>query len=129
MEKGVYKGQEMYFIAHKRNGPNKTKQIVFIASNLEGLTPKQHVQAFSLRWPIEKMFRTLKQSLGVKDCQSTSIKKQRAHIFATFMAFAELEQQKIFKKKKSPEQVLKKIRFQNKPKQSSALSFLEGLVM
>ena len=127
--KGSYKGNKMYFTAHKRNGPNRTKQVVFIASNIEGLTSKQHVQAFSLRWPIEKMFRTLKQSLGIKDCQSTSMQKQRAHIFATFMAFAKLEKQKIFKKKKSPEQVLKKIRFQNKPKQNSTLSVLEGLIM
>jgi len=75
------------------------------------------------------MFRTLKQSLGIKDCQSTSIQKQRAHIFATFLAFAEIEKQKIFKKKKSPEQVLKKIRFQNKPKRNRELSVLEGLIM
>ena len=51
---------------------------------------------------VEKFFRTSKQSLGVKDCQSTSVEKQRAHIFATFVAFTELENQKIFKKKKSP---------------------------
>ena len=41
----------------------------------------------------------------------------------------ELEKQKLFKKKKSPEQVLKKIRFQNKPKRNPALSELEGLIM
>jgi len=129
MTKGTYKGKKMYFIAHKRNGPNGTKQIVFVASNIKNLTAKQHVQAFSLRWPIEKMFRTLKQSLGIKDCQSTSMQKQRAHIFATFIAFAELEKQKLFKKKKSPEQILKKIRFQNKPKQNPYLPVMEGLIM
>lgn len=129
MAKGIYKGQEMYFIAHKRNGPNGTKQVVFIASNIKGLTAKQHVEAFALRWPIEKMFRTFKQSLGIKDCQSTSVQKQRAHIFATFVAFAELENKKNFKKKKSPEEVLKIIRFQNRLKKKTVLAIVEGLIM
>ena len=129
MAKGTYKGMKMYFIAHKRKGPNGTSQIVFIASNLENLSAKQHVKAFSLRWPIEKMFRTNKQSLGVQDCQSTSIQKQRAHIFAIFVAFTELEKQKIIKKKKSPEQVLRKIRFQNTPKKNSQLDLLKGQIM
>jgi len=99
MAKGFYKGLEMYFIAHKRKGPKGKSQIVFIASNLEGLTAKQHVKAYDLRWPIEKMFRTLKQSLGIQDCQSTLDEKQRMHIFATFAAFTKLEILKISKKK------------------------------
>lgn len=129
MTKGIYKGKKMYFIAQKRKGPKGTTQVVFIASTIEGLTPKQHVQAFSLRWPIEKMFRTLKQSLGMRDCQSTSTEKQRVHIFATFIAFTKLEIQKIIKQKKSPEQILKAIRFQNKPELNPALSVLESTIM
>ena len=127
--RGTYKNKEMYFIVQKRKAPKGKTQVVFIASNIKGLTAKQHVQAFSLRWPIEKMFRTLKQSLGIKDCQSVSVQKQRVHIFATFIAFSELEKQKIFKKKKSPEQVLKKIRFKNRPKRNLYLAVLKGLIM
>ncbi len=113
----------------KEMGQQDTHQIVFIASNLEGLTAKQHVKAFGLRWPIEKMFRTLKQSLGIQYCQSTSVKKQRAHIFATFLAFSELEIQKISKKKKSPEQVLKFLRLQNKVKKNKELYDWEDVIM
>ena len=58
------------------------------------------------------MFRTFKQKLGVQDCQSNFGQKQRAHIFATFLAFVELEMQKISKKKKSPEEIVKIIRAQ-----------------
>jgi hypothetical protein len=51
---------------------------------MENLTPKQHILAYEHHWPIEKFFRTAKQHLGVRDCQSTSIKKQRAHIFGFY---------------------------------------------
>ena len=76
---GSYKGIPAYFIAHKRKGKNGSKQVVYIVSNIEGLSAKAHVLAYSRRWPIEKMFRTLKQSFGIRECQSTSAKKQEAH--------------------------------------------------
>jgi hypothetical protein len=96
---------------------------------MKNLTPKQHILAYEYRWPIEKFFRTAKQHLGIQDCQSTFIKKQRAHIFATFLAFIELEVQKIYKKKKSPEQVLKVIRDQNRLQKNPPPPLLEGLIM
>ena len=126
---GSYKGIPALFTSQKRKGKNGTKQIVFVVSNLESLTPKQHILSYERRWPIEKMFRTLKQSLGIQHCQSNSRKKQRAHIYATFLAFAELEKQKIYKKKKSPEEILKIIHIQNKGKKDLALHLLEGYIM
>jgi len=127
--KCFYKGIATNVISQKRKGPRNTKQTVFIVSNLENLSPKEHVEAFNLRWPIEKMFRSLKQHLGLEQCQSTSTKKQRAHIFATFLAFAELEIQKINKKKKSPEEVLKIIRVQNQRKINRSIALQEGFIM
>jgi len=127
--KGSYKGICSNFISHKRNGKNGTKQVVFIVSNLEAFSPKEHVEAYSGRWPIEKMFRTLKQSLRLQQCQSTSTKKQRAHIFATFLAFAELEIQKNNKKKRSPEQILKIIRAQKPVKTKPQIHLWEGFIM
>ena len=129
MISGSYKGIPMHFIAHKRKGKRGKKQIVFIVSNLDNLTPKQHVLAFGKRWPIEKMHRTLKQSLGIHQCQSCSAEKQRAHIFATFLAFAELEKIKIYKKKKSPEHVLRNIRIQKPFKNIPEKLLLDGVFM
>jgi len=129
MKKGFYKGIPTNFIAQKRNGKNKKKQVVFIVSNLEDLSPKEHVETYSGRWPIEKMFRTLKQSLGLQQCQSISEGKQRAHIFATFLAFTELEMQKINKKKRSPEQILKIFRVQNTVKTNIRIYLQEGFIM
>ena len=127
--KGSYKGINMNFISHKRKGKNNTKQVVFIASNIDGLAPKEYVDLYDGRWPIEKMFRTLKQSLGLQQCQIVSDENQRAHIYATFLAFLELETQKINKKKKSPEQVLKDLRFQNVAKMNPEFTLGDGIIM
>jgi len=125
----IYKGISTQVTSHKRNGPNKTKQVVFVISNLKGLTPKQHIEAYELRWPIEKMFRTSKQHLGLQDCRSTSSEKQCAHILAVFLVFTELEMQKIFKKKKSPEAVLKILRVQNVVKINPQFKLGDGFIM
>lgn len=124
-----YKGIRTMAISHKRKGPNCTKQTVFIVSNLESLSPKEHIEAFNCRWPIEKMFRTIKQHLGFQQCQSTFVEKQRAHIFAIFLAFAELEIKKINKKKKSAEEVLEIIRRQNSVKINRPIAVQEGFIM
>ena len=77
---GTYKGIPDFFTAHKRKGKNGTPQVVFIVSNLKGLPPKKYVEAYAGRWPVEKMFRTLKQSLGLQQCQSIFEKKtMRSH--------------------------------------------------
>ena len=125
----TYKGIPAYVTSQKRKGPRGTKETVFVISNLNGLSPKQQIEAYELRWPIEKMFRTVKQYLGLQDCQSVSTQKQRAHIFATFLAFTELEMHKINKKKKSPEEVLKIFRVQNTLKINSQTNHLEGYIM
>ena len=110
--KGTYKGLSCFFTAHKRYQKNRRSyQIVFIISNLN-IPAKEQAKAYGIRWNIEKMFRTMKQSLGLGDCQCLSQKKQAAHIFSVFLTYAKLEEQKIYKRKKSPEEILKKIRGQ-----------------
>jgi len=128
-KRGSYKGIPAYFISHKRNGHNNTKDVVFIVSNLDLPTPKSYILAYELRWPIEKMFRTLKQHLGLKECYSNSFDKQSAHIFATLLAFTELEIQKITKRKKSPEAILHNLRVQNIAQINSEFVLGEGILM
>lgn len=108
--KGTYKGLNCFFTAHKRYDVNKKSyQIVFIVSSLN-ISPKEQANAYGIRWNIEKTFRTMKQSLGLNDCQCLSLEKQRIHILSVFLAYAKLEEQKICNKKKSPEEILKEIR-------------------
>ena len=77
---------------------------------MEGLAPKQYIDIYDLRWPVEMMFRTLKQYFGLQECQCQSEGAQEAHVFANFLAFTIIEIQKYIKKKKSLEQVLKLLR-------------------
>src|SRR5579872_578293 len=78
---GSYKGEQLFFTAHKRNGKNDTKEVVFIVSDVER-KPKEHVQEYDDRWPAEKYFRSSKQHIGISQCQSTDSDKQEFHIFS-----------------------------------------------
>lgn len=112
--KATYKGHKCFFTAHKRYTKNrKSYQIVFIVSSLN-IPAKEQADAYGIRWNIEKMFRTMKQSLGLSDCQCLSFEKQTIHIFSVFLAYAKLEEEKICNKKKSPEEVLARIRPQKR---------------
>ena len=107
---GFYKGILVIIIAHKRKGKNNTKQTVFIVSNIQGLSAKEHVEAYACRWPIEKMFRTVKQKLGLKDCQCAPEEKQRVHILLVLLAFVEAEVTKIANRQKSADAAIKTIK-------------------
>lgn len=108
--KATYKGLPGYFTVHKRyNNSRKSYKIVFIVSHLN-ISPKKQSDAYKIRWNIEKSFRTMKQSLGLGDCQCLSVEKQSLHILSVFLAYAKLEEQKICSRKKSPEEVLKQVR-------------------
>jgi len=123
-----YKGNWCYFTAHKRKTKKGSAEVVFIISSMN-IPAKEQALAYGIRWEIEKVFRTIKQSLGVGHCQATSIEKQCAHIFATFLAYTSLIEKKVFKQKKSPEEVLTKIRRQKIPLCKSGLTLLEETIM
>ena len=50
------------------------------------------------------MFRTLKQSLGLSDCQARDIDKQKIHIYASLFAYAFLSIEKNRLNLKNPEE-------------------------
>ena len=106
---GFYKGSKCFFTAHKAYSKTGRKpRIVFIVSDLN-ISPKEQAKAYGIRWNIEKAFRTMKQSLGLSDCQCLDSEKQTVHILSTFLAYTKLEQKKN-RQMKSPELVLKIIR-------------------
>lgn len=127
--KATYKGIECFFTAHKRYSKNKKScDIVYIVSSLN-IPAKEQAKTYNIRWNIEKIFRTTKQSLGLADCQSTNLKKQRLHIFSVFLAYAKLEEQKVYKRKKSVEQIIKIMRVQKKPFNSFESYLQEQTIM
>jgi len=109
---GYYKSLSCRFIACKWKGRNGKLEIIFFVTNISAGSVKDIIGRYSLRWGIEKFFRTGKQKLGLGQCQSRKIEKQTAHIFAVFLAHAIAEEIKIFKKKKSSDQILNLIRRQ-----------------
>jgi hypothetical protein len=126
---GFYKGIPVIIVAHKRKGKNNTKQVVFIVSNIQGLSAKQHVKAYACRWPIEKMFRSTKQKFGLENCQCIPEEKHKAHVTFVFLAFTEAELTKITNRQKSTEESARFIRGQILPKMNPGYNDWKGLVM
>ena len=107
--RGYYKGEPVFIAAFKRiEKSGKTKIVYLVTSERE--TPKKTISVYKKRWGIEKVFRTTKQHLGLRDCQARSAAKQEIHIFAVFVAYAFLVIQKNNYRAKNPEQILHKIR-------------------
>lgn len=107
--KASYKGEPVLIVAFKRTDKKGKTKIVYLVTS-ERDTPKTMIKTYRKRWGIEKVFRTTKQYLGLKDCQARSALKQKTHIWTVFVAYAFLEIQKINHKTKNPEQILHKIR-------------------
>jgi hypothetical protein len=107
--KASYKSQEAFILAFKRKEKSGKIKIVYLVTNKRE-TPRKTIKAYKKRWGIEKVFRTTKQHLGLRDCQARSAAKQEVHIFAVFVAYAFLAIQKNNHRAKNPEQILHKIR-------------------
>lgn len=83
-------GNVYFFTAQKRKTKSGEWETIFLVSNMN-LSAKEQVAAYALRWPQEKVNRTTKQKFGAAQCQMLPTKKQRAHIMATFLAYAIIE--------------------------------------
>lgn len=83
----------------KRNGDYETVYIVSNQKNEAVIT----ILIYAIRWTIEKVFRTLKQTLGINDCRARLIEKQSIHIFSCMASYAILEQMKVNNNLNCPE--------------------------
>ena len=108
--KGWWHGIRLFFTTHKRINKNGEFDIVYQVSNID-TTAKEHVLIYKKRWPIEKMFRTAKQSLGLQDCYARSIEKQRAHVLLIFYAYALLQNEMLNLGLKSVEDVIRRCKY------------------
>lgn len=110
--KGSWHGIDLYFTAVRREDKNGKRTIVFQVSNYVA-SAKEHKKIYDLRWNIEKFFRTSKQYLGLNDCQSPKIEKQKKHIFSVFVAYIIALHERKKRKLKNVEEAIKFIRRQN----------------
>lgn len=104
--KASFNGMELYVSAHKRKKKNGEFAFTYIVSNI-CLQAKEYLQRYEQRWKIEEMFRTLKQSLGLQQCQARSLDKQGAHIYAIFFIYSFLQNEKSNHNLKNPEQAIR----------------------
>jgi len=104
----TWKNIPLYFTAELRENKNGERSIVFIVSNWEA-TSNEHIKTYAMRWPIEMIFRTSKQYLGLQHCTSRSIEKQRLHIYFVFFCYTFLQQYVDGKMFKSVEDVIRQL--------------------
>ena len=100
-----WKKLSLYVIALFRRNAVGRNIITYYVSNYKA-PKKQHIFAYSIRWNIEKFFRTAKQKLGLAHCSARSLSKQKLHVYAVFAAYAYLETEKFKTSKSNPESVV-----------------------
>lgn len=95
----IWHGMTLYLTAHRRQDKHGDETIVYQISTFKA-KPSKHVATYKKRWGIEKMFRTTKQSLGLADCYSLSLKTQTNHISSVLLTYALAQvAQKLYKLK------------------------------
>ena len=80
-------GIKLYLIAERRTSKNGKETVVYLVSTYK-TRARQYVKDYKKRWPIEKVFRTTKQHLGIAECFSTELQTQEKHIAASLLAYA-----------------------------------------
>ena len=95
----------------KRTNNHGEETIVFQAATYKSL-PIKHVKNYKKRWPIEMVIRTSKQHLGLQDCYSCSLKKQRNHTAAVLLAYGITQFEMKRCKLKIPEDAVRRLKKQ-----------------
>lgn len=110
---GFIQGTLRFITAYKKKNRSGLYETRFLISNFEE-TAHTIVALYEYRWTIEKFFRTVKQKLGLQDCMSRSLEKQKNHIWATFVAYAIADSIKVSKSYKTADEAIRKIRLENR---------------
>lgn len=120
-------GISVYITAELRKNKHETT-IVYLVSNFKA-KPREHVAMYALRWTIEMLFRTTKQSLGLQDCYSTDLETQEAHIAACLLSCTFLRLDAKIQSLQSQEQALKAADLKNLKKFIRYLNRLNRLFL
>lgn len=99
----------LYITAERRINKHNEESIVFIASTYQH-RPRNHVIAYKRRWPIEKIFRTTKQYMGLEECFSTQLETQEAHVAAVLLSYSIAQLEMKNKNLDTPEDAIKAIK-------------------
>jgi len=86
----IFGESELYFSSHKRKRTDGAFETIYLVSTVS-MKAKEYVKTYAKRWEIEKMFRTMKQSLGLSASIARKIEHQNAHIHSVFFAYTFLQ--------------------------------------
>lgn len=108
----VWHDLKLYLSAERRIDKHGKETIVYLAATYN-VRPIQYVKDYRLRWPLEKVFRTGKQSIGIAECFSTQLETQEKHVAAALLAYAiaQLEMKRL--RVDTPEDAIKAIKLKN----------------
>lgn len=109
---GFIQGVLRYITVYKQKNRKCEYETRYLISNFKE-TAKNILVLYKFRWTIEKFFRTVKQKLGIQDCQSRSIEGQKNHIWAVFAAYAIADAIKLNEGYETTDQTLRMIRRKN----------------
>lgn len=98
----------LFFSVYKRKNKAGNWTYLYLVSNMN-LKGKEYFYHYDMRWNIEPIFRTSKQSLGLQECESADHEKQDIHIYSIFFSYAFLQKEKVEYNLKNPETALKKL--------------------
>lgn len=68
----------------------KNRRKYYVTNNI-GITRKEQLATYKIRWKIEEVFRFVKQELGFERCQSISLTGQNNHFGTCFYLYATLQ--------------------------------------
>jgi hypothetical protein len=110
----------------RRIDKHGNESIVFQAATYKD-RPDVHVKHYQQRWPIEMIFRTTKQSLGLQECQSRSLQTQHNHVASVLLAYAIAQLEMKRRKLDTPEKAIQASRAseqRNRYSKKGAFAFL-----
>jgi GAF domain-containing protein len=99
----------LYITAEKRIDKHGNESIVYLVSTHKA-KPSEHVKIYKKRWPIEKVFRTTKQYLGLQECFSTKMQTQFDHVCNVFLTYALVQCEMKKKGFNTPEECIKALK-------------------
>jgi SRSO17 transposase len=104
-----WKDLTIYVTAIKRIDRKGNITIVYQVSNSK-LSARDHANIYAYRWWIEMFFRTAKQSLGLMECQSRLLQRQKNHIYSVFLSYLFLQIERRRLHCKNPEEALRRFK-------------------
>jgi hypothetical protein len=107
--RATWYGMKLYFSVHKRKNKHGEYSITYLVSTVP-LKAKEYIELYENRWEIEKMFRTMKQKLGLTQCSARKFDHQQSHFTYVFFSYSFLQHYTQEKKLENADDSVKALR-------------------